>query len=148
MVIRVLALTLVSLAGAAHPMHTTLTQLSYRDADRTIQVSVRVFADDFRAAIRRDVTDTAAFDYLRSALSLADRTGRPLVLTSCGLRRTGDVLWLCVSAPAPEGLSGLRVHVRLLLELYADQINIVQASYGGRRASMLFSRGDAPRKLP
>lgn len=135
---------------AAHPMHTTLTQLSFRDADRTVEVSVRVFADDFRAAIGRgrDVTDSAAFGYLRSTLSLDDSTGRPLALSWCGLRRTGDVLWLCVSARAPAGLSGVRLQVRLLLERYADQINIVQASYGGRRASMLFSRGDAPRTLP
>ncbi|HKW41026.1 MAG TPA: DUF6702 family protein [Gemmatimonadales bacterium] len=140
-----LALALAALM--AHPLHTTLTQLAYRDSDRTIEVSVRVFADDLRAAVGRDVTDATAFTYLRSTFALTDRTGRPLALGWCGLRRTGAILWLCLRAPSADGLSGLRVHARLLLELYADQINIVQATCGGRRTSLLFSRGDPPQRL-
>ncbi|HVH66347.1 MAG TPA: DUF6702 family protein [Gemmatimonadales bacterium] len=141
-----LALTLIVLV--VHPLHTTLTQLAYRDADRTVEVSVRVFADDFRAVVGHEVTDETAFTYLRLTVTLNDRAGRSLAITWCGQRRTGDVLWLCLRAPAPDGLSGLRVHVRVLLELYSDQINIVQATYSGRRASLLFSRGDPPRPLP
>jgi hypothetical protein len=140
--------TLVLAALAAHPLHTTLTELSYRDADRSVEVSVRAFADDFRAAAGRDLTDSTAFAYLASALTLSDRAGHTLRLTWCGLRQTGDLLWLCLRAPAPEGLSGLRVNARLLFERYADQINIVQASYEGRRASLLFSRGDSSKQLP
>ncbi|HEV2669883.1 MAG TPA: DUF6702 family protein [Gemmatimonadales bacterium] len=142
----VLALALALLV--AHPLHTTLTQLAYSDRDGTVEVSVRVFADDFRAAVGHDVTDTTAFAYLQSTFALTDRRGRPLAVTWCGLRRTGDVLWLCLHAAARDGMRGLGVHARLLFELYADQINIVQASYGGRRSSFLFSRGDPPRQLP
>ena len=133
---------------AAHPLHTTLTELSYRAADRSVEVSVRVFADDFRAAVAREVTDSSAFAYLTSALTLSDRSGHTLRFVWCGLRQTGDLLWLCLRARAPEGLRGVRVHARLLFERYPDQINIVQASYGGRRASLLFSRGDSPKALP
>lgn len=144
-------------ALALHPLHTTLTQLSYRSADHTVQVSVRAFADDFRAAVARragvalrgpDIPDSIAFTYLATALTLASSSGEPLPLAWCGLRQTGDLLWLCVSAPARRGLDGVRVHARLLFDLYADQINIVQASYDGRTASLLFSRGDPPKALP
>jgi hypothetical protein len=140
-------LTLVG-ALALHPLHTTLTQLAYHDADRTVEATVRVFADDLRAALHADLTDAATVAYLRSTLTLVDRAGRPMAIAWCGLRRTGDLLWLCVRAPAPDGLSGLRVRVALLFERYADQINIVQASYAGRRAALLFTRGDAPKPLP
>src|SRR2546427_8166656 len=37
-------------------LHTTLTRLAYHDADRSVEVTVRVFADDFRAVLARDVT--------------------------------------------------------------------------------------------
>ena len=133
---------------ALHPLHTTLTQLAYRDADHMVEATVRVFADDFRAALKTDVSDSAAVAYLRSTFTLADRTGRPLAIVWCGLRRTGDLLWLCLRAPAAQGLSGLRVRVALLFDRYADQINIVQASYAGRRAALLFTTGDAPKPLP
>src|SRR2546422_10038296 len=136
------------MALAVHPLHTTLTRLAYHDADRSVEVTVRVFADDFRAMLARDVTDSAAAAYLRSAFTLTDRAGRPLAVVWCGMKRTGDLLWLCLRAPAPGGLSGLRVHARLLFDRYADQINIVQARYGARRVSLLFSRGDLPQPLP
>jgi len=143
-------LLLAVLSGLTfHPLHTTLTQLAYRDADRTVEVTVRVFADDFRAALGGgDVTDSAAAAYLRSTFTLADPAGRPLAIAWCGLRRTGDLLWLCLRAPAFQGVTGLRVRVTLLFERYADQINIVQASYAGRRAALLFTRGDAAKALP
>ncbi len=142
------ALALVLAAFAAHPLHTTLTQLAYGDGDRTLEVSVRVFADDFQAAMRHAVTEATAFSYLQSALALTDRAGRPLPVQWCGLRRTGDVVWLCLRAPLPDGLSGLGIQARQLFDLYGDQINIVQASYGGRRVSLLFCRGDPPKRLP
>jgi len=132
---------------ALHPLHTTLTELSYNTADRTVQVSVRAFADDFGAAAG-GVSDSAASAYLRSVLTLTDQNGRPLPLGWCGLRRTDDLLWLCLRAAVPRGLSGVRVEARLLFERYRDQVNIVQASYGGQRASLLFVRGDAAKPLP
>ena len=141
------ALVPLFMALAAHPLHTTLTQLAYRDADRSVEVTVRVFADDFRAVLARDVTDSAAAAYLRSTLTLTDRAGRPLAVVWCGMKRTGDLLWLCLRAPAPRGLSGLRVRVAVLFDRYDDQINIVQAIFEGRRVVLLFTRGDASKPL-
>ena len=141
------AIVLLFMALAAHPLHTTLTQLAYRDADRSVEVTIRVFADDFRAALPRDVTDSAAAAYLRSAFTLSDPAGRPLAVVWCGMKRTGDLLWLCLRAAAPRGLSGLRVRVALLFDRYEDQINIVQAILEGRRVALLFTRGDASKPL-
>lgn len=136
------------IALAAHPLHTTLTELSYDDGGRVVHLSVRAFGDDLRAALGGDVTDSAASGYLRSKVTLADRAGRPLPLVWCGLRRTGDVVWLCLRA-APGGAGGgLQLHVGLLFERYADQINIVQATDGARRWTLLFTRGDPARPLP
>jgi len=136
------------IALAAHPLHTTLTELSYDDGGGIVHLSVRAFGDDLRAALGGDVTDSAASGYLRSKVTLVDRAGRPVPLAWCGLRRTGDVVWLCLRAAAPDGARGLQLHVGLLFERYADQINIVQATDGGRRSTLLFTRGDQPRSLP
>ncbi|HYU00375.1 MAG TPA: DUF6702 family protein [Gemmatimonadales bacterium] len=139
----------VGAAGALvlHPLHTTLTQLSYDAGNRVALITIRAFADDFHAAAR-GVSDSATFAYAAAGFTLTDRDGRGLALEWCGVRRTGDLLWLCLRAPAPGGLAGLRVHARLLFDRFEDQINIVQASYGARRVSLLFSRGDLPQPLP
>src|SRR2546426_266834 len=104
---------------ALHPLHMTPTELSFNAVDRTVQVSVRAFADDFHAAAR-DGSDSAAFVYLRSALTLSDRDRRVMPLAWCGVRRDGDLLWLCLRAPAPRGLAGVQVCARLLFERYRD----------------------------
>ena len=135
-------------ALALHPLHTTLTRLDYSAADGTVAVSVRPFADDFRVAVGSNASDSAAFAYVGKALALTDPAGRILPLSWCGLSRTGDLVWLCLRARAPGGLAGVRVQARMLLDHYADQINIVEASYDGRRVSLLFSRGDPPKPLP
>lgn len=142
--------TMVALivALATHPLHTTLTQVAYRDADRTLEITVRAFADDFRAALKvGDVTDSAAAAYLRSTVTMFDRSGRALALTWCGLRRVEDAFLFCLRASAPEGLEGLRVRVAILFERYEDQINIVQVSVGGRRTALLFLVGDLPKPV-
>jgi hypothetical protein len=133
---------------ALHPLHTTLTELSYRSVDRTVEVSVRAFADDFRAAVGPDTADAAAFAYFAKVLIISDPEGRVLPLAWCGARRAGDLVWLCLRAHGARGLSGVRVRAGMLFDLYQDQINIVQASYDGRRVSLLFTHGDEPKPLP
>ncbi len=144
--IAALALGLVG-PPVAHPLHTTLTQLEYRAAKQTVRVTVRAFADDFTAAAG-GVAESMAARYLRSVVTLTGRDGRPLSLAWCGVRRTGDLLWLCLEAPAPSsGLAGMLIEARQLFERYGDQINIVQASYAGREVSLLFVRGDRAKAL-
>lgn len=131
-----------------HPLHTTFTELSYSSVDRTVEVSVRAFADDFRAAVGHDTADAAAFAYFAKVLTINDPEGRALPLSWCGARRTGDLVWLCLRAHGARGLSGVRVRAGMLFDLYRDQINIIQASYDGRRVSLLFTNGDDTKPLP
>jgi len=142
------ALVAAVAALAAHPLHTTLTELRYQDGDRVVEVTVRAFADDVRAAVGRELTDSTAFGYLRRTFTLSDRAGRPLGVAWCGLRRSDDVVWLCLRAAAPDGTSGLRIRAGLLFDLYHDQINIVQVTARGRRVVLLFTRDEAPKPLP
>ncbi|MEJ7810192.1 MAG: DUF6702 family protein [Gemmatimonadaceae bacterium] len=144
--------------AGAHPLHTTLTQLTWLAPQRAVQVSIRVFADDFATVVAKRggvkpaadhaVPDSAAFAYLRASFALAERSGPALPLSWCGSKRTGDVVWLCVRARMPAGLARARIHNRFLFDLYADQINIVQAEYEGHRRSLLFTTGDPPKQLP
>lgn len=131
---------------ATHPLHTTLTEVEQRDG--AVQLTVRMFSDDLRAALTRDVTDSTAARYVRSTVTLADVEGRVLSLRWCGLRRSDGVVWLCVRAITPGGAQGLQLRVGLLFEVYTDQINIVQTNVDGRRGALLFTRGDPPRALP
>lgn len=141
-----------------HPLHTTITDLVQRRDERVVRATIRIFSDDFGRAVlglpasavapsASAVSDSAAAAYVRAHFSLSQADGRQLPLNWCGVRRSGDLVWLCVEARRDGSLRGLRVHNQLLFELYPDQVNIVQAAWDGGRASLLFTRGDGPRPV-
>jgi hypothetical protein len=136
----------------AHPLHTTLAQLTYDDRSRTLEGSIRVFAGDFAAAVAKRkglpasnddrVSDADAMAYVVGTLRVTDAAGRAVPLAWCGSRRAGDVLWLCVRAAGVAPPSALRLSDQMLCELFDDQINIVQSTAGTKHTSMLFTKGD------
>lgn len=160
--IRSLALTLViglvvpSLA-LAHPLHSTITELTEDRAHGTVRGTIRVFADDFGTAVAHSVRgkplpagaqwDAAALAYVASVFGFTDASGRSTAVRSCGTRRTADLLWICVEAPSPGGLAPLKVRNAMLCDLFDDQVNVVQATVAGSRRSLLFTRGDKAKPL-
>lgn len=132
----------------AHPLHTSLAEIVYDPAAKEIRVSIRVFTDDLTKAStayarsRKTSPQTMFVDYARAAFMVADGRGHLISLTSCGTKPVGDLTWLCLHAPATNAPIGFQVAHKILFDLYADQINIVQASYNGKRISLLFTRGD------
>jgi hypothetical protein len=137
--------------GVRHPMHTAVTEITYDAATTSAAIRIRVFVDDFTAAIREPpgtaAEDSAIVRYVTSGFTIVDRSGRLLPLQWQGVERAGDVMLLRFSAGAPEGLAGGRVVSRLLSERFEDQVNIVRATYGGRTRTLLFTRGEAAKSL-
>jgi len=151
-VLAAMALTTGPNEANAHPLHTTLAQLTYHDHERALEGSIRVFAGDFAAAVAKRrhlglpnddrVSDADAMEYLRDTFRFTDAGGRAVPLSWCGSRRAGDVLWLCVSASNVAPPDALELSDQMLCELFDDQINIVQSVSGAKHASMLFTKGD------
>jgi hypothetical protein len=135
---------------AAHPLHTTHTELAERGG--TIAVTIRAFTDDLvKAAGKRRPDgapdDSAVAGYVRTRLLLHDRTGRPLALQYLEQRSQGGLTLLALRGPAAR-LAGVRITNRLQVELFPDQVNIVQARYGGRTATLVFTAGSGAKVLP
>lgn len=158
------ALLLVTVLAAApvrdaraHPLHTTLTELTEDRTLGSVRAMIRVFADDFGTAVARHASgrplapgaawDAAAFAYVASTFTVTDRAGRSVALRTCGIRRTGELVWLCVEATSAGGLAPLKVRNALLTDLFDDQVNVVQAVMAGSRRSVLFTRGDRAKTL-
>ena len=145
-------LALLVRPGNAHPMHTAVAEVVQQDAAGAASVEIRVFADDWLAAVPaspdQPAADSAMARYLRGTFAVADRNGRPVRLTWRGAERQGDVVLLRLRAAVPGGLRGARITSLMLCERFEDQVNIVRASYGERSATLLFTRGEASKALP
>jgi hypothetical protein len=141
-----------ALAGErAHPMHTTVTEVTQEDVRGHVSIQVRVYADDFRSAVpppNAEAADSAMARYLRGAFALTDRTGRPVRLAWAGAERSGDVILLRLRGEVPSGLAGARVTSLVLCERFEDQVNVVRAEYAGRTTTLLFTRGETAKALP
>jgi hypothetical protein len=140
------ALLAAPILGAVHPVHTSVTDLRYETGSRRVTVTLRVFADDFTAAAGTD--DSAAAEYLRPRLTLTDPSGRSILLRWERREVAGDALVITLRGDASAGLAGAGIRQTVLCDRFTDQINIVRATYGGRSASLLFTPGDATKRLP
>lgn len=151
------AISLGAARGGAHPLHTTLVQMTYDAKGGVLEGSIRVFAGDFAAAVAKHagklapnddrVDDAAAFAYVSSTFKVTDASGRPVPLAWCGSRRANDLLWLCVRAANAPAPTALKLSDQMLSELFDDQINIVQSVAGDKHASMLFTKGDGAKSV-
>ena len=151
-----LATTAAILAATArraysHPLHTTLTEVTFA-ADGGVALVLRAFVDDFAAAVlgSRAVSaattilpaDSATARYLGGTLVVADGAGRRLAWRLSGVRRAGDLVWVTLRVPGDGRVRGVRLTNRVLFERYDDQVNIVQAMVAGRRHTVLFTKRD------
>jgi len=144
----------LALALAAHPLHTSFAELNFDPRTKTVQVSLRVFVDDYSAAAaawaRRSVQPKVSplIAYATSSFTLRDANGRAVSLQSCGDKRVGDLMWLCLRGAFTGNPEGSRIVSRILFERFDDQVNIVQASYNGRKSNLLFTSGDKEKRIP
>ena len=144
-------------SAPAHPLHTTLVQLTYDARTHQLEGRIRVFAGDFAAAVARRnhvatpnddrVADSTAFAYVNGTFRFVDASGRTVPLAWCGSRRANDLLWLCVRATSGDPLASIKLVDQMLSELFDDQINIVQTVVGEKHSSMLFTKGDGAKSI-
>jgi hypothetical protein len=134
----------------AHPLHTTLAQVTYDPASGEMVASIRAFSGDFAAAVAKrrggaveTLSDAASLAYLGATFQLTDPSGRVIPWTWCGARHEGDVVFLCVRAAHVPPTA--RIADQMLCELFDDQVNIVQADSRGRKSSNLYTKGDGPK---
>ncbi len=143
-------LLLAGLVLGAHPLHTTHTDLE-DDGRGRVTITVRSFTDDLRTALGKSVRasdDSALARYVRDHVQLLDRAGRARPLSVDAVRTDGDVTLIFLHADLAGGLRGASLRQAMQMELYEDQVNVVQSRYANQSVSLLFLPGDGPRKLP
>lgn len=142
MVSRAAALALALAGGAAHPLHTSVTEVSSDDRG-TVRVAIRLYADDLGSAAGAPAADSTVARYVRGRFALRDRADHPVLLRWDGLTRHDDAVVIRLEGTLSGSLAGARVANLLLTERFRDQVNVVRASWPGGSATLLFTQGDA-----
>lgn len=139
----------VLLTGPVHPLHTTHTEIVEQGPGQA-RITIRAFTDDLHRAVggAGTVTDSALAGYVRRTVQVRASGGEPAGLRWEGTSIDGEATLLRLAVTVPGGLRGMYLRQAMQTELFTDQVNVVQARYGGRRVSLLFLPGDEARRLP
>jgi hypothetical protein len=131
--------------------------ISTRPRTAALTGTIRIFASDLALAVAKRAganassdpssSDSAIMAYVAAMVRLIDAQAHTLSFSGCGIRKSADLLWICVRAAPAGPAAELSLSNQLLCDLFDDQVNVVQVLDGERRQSALFTRGDGPKRL-
>lgn len=136
------------LCSAFHPFYLSVTELHYDKAERRIQVSCKIFTDDFENALRKNTSsvvdllnpkdqskmDALVSDYIsRNLRIVAD--GKIIVCKFLGYEKEEEAIWSYFESETLAQPRQLEVYNSILYDYKTEQINIVQVSGMGRKQS-------------
>jgi len=151
-----LLLLLPLLALTRHTYHSSILDLRLNPQKQQVELALKVFTDDLENALsqgrpqRLSLQDpraqALAEAYLREHLALAlPAAGRqpqaPLVLQFVGMQAEKDAYWLYAKARLPRATTALWLRNTVMLDLFSDQMNIVNAESGPAKTSELYHAG-------
>jgi hypothetical protein len=160
----IVALTLAS-SGLAHPIHRSIAEANYNRTTQTLEVALRVFADDFQDALGAHAKKKISFEktpaadldrlieaYLAERFTIKTVDGATAKLRWLGreLKDAENELWLYFEAPLPTRIEGIKIWHRMLSEHFRDQLNSVVVRDGTRKVTLVFlaSHGEKAVRFP
>ncbi|RYU79922.1 DUF6702 family protein [Hymenobacter persicinus] len=154
------ALLTVALAAAAHAYHASIMDVRYNAQKKQLEVALKVFTDDFEKALSAGQPRSVTFEetprpqvtalittLLTRSLAFGTKPGEALPLKFIGFQRESDAHWLYFAVPLAKPVNGIYLRHRLLLDTFADEMNIVNVEANGKKQSALFRDGEESQKL-
>ena len=131
-----------------HPFYIAVTEISQNAQDKTLEISCKLFADDFEEALKKnyktvlDLTsekDRAALDkfipdYVNRHLALAV-DGRPVKLMYVGFEKEKESAYCYFQVEQVASMKKLDLTNSILHDYSDGQINIVHVVVNGKRQS-------------
>lgn len=149
LVIPVLGVLLSSAGLREHPFHVSVVEINHNAADKTLEISCKIFTDDFEKVLAKNYqtkvdlinpVDKKAMDsivkkYIVSHLSIS-ADGKPGNLVYIGFERDGEAVFSYVQLENVPSVKKIDITNKLMHDMFDDQINIMHVTVNGTRKSM------------
>ncbi len=142
--------------ACAHPFHTSVAETEWNSETKRLEVALRVSPEDLETALSKqgetkvrledsEGIDDLIVDYLNDHFTLCkpksgDEDPQPLELKWTGKELSTKAAWLFFEIEAPDGVEGLELANRLLLDEGDSQINTVVLRDGKRKTTLRFDK--------
>ncbi|WP_246859413.1 DUF6702 family protein [Spirosoma sp. KCTC 42546] len=150
---RLCVLIIISTASrSAHEFHASVTQMQYNAKDRVFEISVRIFTDDFEKALSAASNSKINLDgppakhdpliekYIQAHFSYVSPQKQTKPVKYVGHEVEADANWLYLEMPYTEPFKGGLLKQNVLMELFDDQVNMVNVQYQGQKKTFVFRK--------
>lgn len=135
--------------GISHPFYVSMTDIQYNKQAQSLEISVRVFTDDFENTLRKihpgtklDILHPAdkaqmnkvVNDYLQTHLRL-QVNNKPVQMAFVGYEQQTESIWVYLEAQQVSAMDKLEVYNTLLHELNNNQINMIHVQVDKKQKS-------------
>ena len=136
-----------------HPFHVSVTEISYNNSNKHLEISVRIFADDLENALEKyartrfdlidSLNDPSAQKILEMYLKknfIVKQHGKLTELNFLGSEIDEDVIWSYLESSPVKNPETIWVSNTLLLDLFDDQVNLVHLVIGQNTRSRKYNQ--------
>lgn len=137
-------------AGVLHPFHISVTEIEHNAADKTLEISCKIFTDDFETILAKnynakvDLTnppnnnkpamDSLVKKYINSHLSMKVN-GKPVSFEYVGYEVEKEAAYGYIQVDNISSVSKIDMNNSILYDKFDDQMNIMHVKVNGDRKS-------------
>ena len=131
--------------AAMHPFFISMTEVNHNASNKTLEVSVRIFADDFEKALsgschckidllhpaNKTATDKIVGEYIAKHL-VVSVDGKPAILQFQGYQQEDGSTWSYFEVKNVASVKKIDINNNLLYDYNNSQINMVHVKANGK----------------
>lgn len=129
--------------------------MQYNPAQKSLEISIRVFTDDLEKALsmennnrrfvvnNNDQNDAFVEKYLRKSFVMMDARQQVRPFQYVGKEQEADATWIYLEVPAQGSIEGWMLQNNLLMDVFSDQMNMLNLKLPTGKKTILFKKGQS-----
>ena len=137
-----------------HDFHASVTQMQYNAKDKAFEISIRIFTDDLEKGLAKELnsqvhlapgtrTDEILEKYVRTHFTYTSPQKQIKPFNYIGHEVEADANWIYLEMPYTEAFRGGMLKQNVLMDMFDDQVNMVNIQYQGQKKTFVFRKNQA-----
>ena len=154
-----LSLLLVFAKAEAHPYHVSVAEMRYNAKTQALEISLKLFTDDLEKTLSEMAGKPVAINqspevkklietYLGKTFRIENNVWQARLPRFLGYEAEADAQWIHFEVSLKnENLTKIKIRNQVLLEIFPDQINMVNLEINGKKRTLIFKEGEVLKQL-
>ncbi len=139
---------LISWLSWLHPFYVGVTEIQHNPAEKTLEISVKLFIDDFERALTDQYktavdlsnpknpkqTEALVFQYIQNNFQLKVN-GKPVQMEFVGYEKEREAAWCYIQVTGIAAVQQMELSNTLLYNVLNQQIHLIHMNVGNQRKS-------------